>query len=142
MRYAVLIGWLAMVLLLVAACGSGESPPASTATPGSSAPINQTHEMPTPTPTPLLPGSITPAPASESYRLDLADDVVVAFVESLSPEFSGKVAYTTHVPSGSQAVLDRDGQVIDRHDGRDDGPTRLDTVLENEAAMKRIMEGL
>ena len=97
---------------------------------------------PTTTPTPQLPGSITPVPASKSYRLDLGAGVVVAFVEGLSPDMPDKVAYVTHVPSGSQAVLDRDGQVIDRHDGRGDGPSRLDAVLQDRAARDRIMEGL
>ena len=63
-------------------------------------------------------------------------------MEGLSPEFSGKVAYVTHVPSGSQAVLDRDGRTIDRHDGSDNGPARLDGVLGDDAAMDRIMEVL
>ena len=97
---------------------------------------------PTTTPTPQLPGSITPMPASESHRLDLGDGVVVAFMKGLSPDMSDKVAYVTHVPSGSQAVLDRDGQVIDRHDGWDDGPNRLDAVLEDGAAMDRILKDL
>ena len=100
------------------------------------------QQMPTPTatPTPLIPGSITPVPASETYRLDLGLGVVVAFVEGLSPDMPDKVAYVTHVPSGSQAVLDRDGQVIDRHDGRGDGPSHLDAVLQDRAAKDRIME--
>ena len=67
---------------------------------------------------------------------------MVAFVEGLSPDMPDKVAYVTHVPSGSQAVLDRDGQVIDRHDGRGDGPSHLDAVLQDRAAKDRIMEGL
>ena len=81
-------------------------------------------------------------PASERYRLDLGGDVVVAFVEGLSPEHSGKVAYVTHVPSGSQLLLDRDGRTVDRHDGRGDGPSRLDAVLSDPLAMERIMERL
>ena len=135
---------MTIALLLVAACGGVESTTTSTATQESPGPGAQTQQMPTPTttPSPLLPGSITPVPASGSYRLDLGAGVVVAFVEGLSPELPGKIAYVTHVPSGSQAVLDRDGQVIDRHDGRGDGPSHLDTVLSNQVAMDRIMEGL
>ena len=125
MRYAVLIGSLLVGLLLVAACGGVESP-----------------STPTATPSPLLPGSITPVPASERYRLDLGAGVVVAFVEGLSPEWPDKVAYVTHVPSGSQAVLDRAGRITDRHDGRGDGPGHLDAVLADAAAMERIMEVL
>ena len=142
MRYATLLGWLVMVLFLVAACGEVESTPTATQkSPGAS---GQTQRMPTPTatPSPKLPGSITPVPASERYKLDLGDGVVVAFVEGLSPEFEGKVAYLTHVPSGSQLVLDRDGQVIDRHDGRDDGPDRLDAFLSDQATVERILYGL
>ena len=141
MRYVALIGGLA-ILLFMAACGDGNSIPASTAIPGSSAPTNQPQGMPTTTPSPQPPGSITPVPASESYRLDLGVGVVVSFVEGLSPEMPDKVAYLTHVPSGSQAVLDRDGQIIDRHDGRGDGPRRLDAVLQDGAAMDRILKGL
>ena len=125
MSYAVLIGSLLVGLLLVAACGGVESP-----------------STPTATPSPLLPGSITPMPASERYRLDLGAGVVVAFVEGLSPESPDKVAYVTHVPSGSQAVLDRAGRITDRHDGRGDGPGHLDAVLADADAMERIMEVL
>ena len=144
MRYAALIGALVIGLLFIAACRGVESTPTATTTQDSPGPGAQTQQMPTPTatPTPLIPGSITPVPASETYRLDLGPGVVVAFVEGLSPDMPDKVAYVTHVPSGSQAVLDRDGQVIDRHDGRGDGPSHLDAVLQNRAAKDRIMEGL
>ncbi len=130
----------ALLALGLAACGDGEA--TKTSSEESSAPGVQTQEMPTPTPSPHLPGSITPVPASERYRLDLDDGVVVAFVEGLSSEFEGKVAYVTHVATGSQLVLDRHGQVIDRHDGSDDGPDRLDGVLADEDTMERIVEGL
>ena len=144
MRYAALIGALVIGLLFVAACRGVESTPTATTTQDSPGPGAQVQQVPPPTatPSPKLPGSITPAPASESFRLDLGGGVVVAFVEGLSPKFTGKVAYVTHVPTGSQAVLDRDGQVIDRHDGRGDGPSHLDAVLEDRAAKDRIMEGL
>ena len=98
--------------------------------------------VPTVQPAPLLPVPGTSEPASETFRIDLASGVVAAFVEGLTPEMSEKVAYVTHVPSGSQAVLDLDGKVINRHDGRGDGPGRLDAVLDDEAAMARITEGL
>ena len=142
MRYAALIGWLAIVLLLVAACGDVESTP--TATQKSPGAGSQTQQIPTPTatPSPKLPGSITSVPASERYRLDLGGGVVVAFVEGLSPKFSGKIAYVTHVPTGSQLVLDPDGEIIDRHDGGDDGPDLLDAVLADQATVDRIVEGL
>ena len=144
MRYAALIGALVIGLLFIAACRGVESTPTATTTQDSPGPGAQTRQMPTPTatPTPLIPGSITPVPASETYRLDLGPGVVVAFVEGLPPDMPDKVAYVTHVPSGSQAVLDRDGQVIDRHDGRGDGPSHLDAVLQDRAAKDRIMEGL
>ena len=129
-----------LVALALAACGDANS--FAPATQEAIVCDSQTQQMPTPTPTPMLPGSITPAPASKNYRLDLGAGLVVAFVEGLSPEFSGKVAYVTHVPSGSQAVLDRDGRTIDRHDGRDNGPARLGGVLGDAAAMDGIMEVL
>ncbi len=129
-----------LVALALAACGDANS--FAPATQEAIVRDSQTQQMPTPTPTPMLPGSITPAPASKNYRLDLGAGLVVAFVEGLSPEFSGKVAYVTHVPSGSQAVLDRDGRTIDRHDGSDNGPARLGGVLGDAAAMDGIMEVL
>ena len=76
------------------------------------------------------------------HRLELGSGVVVAFVEGLTPEMAEKVAYVTHVPTGSQAILDREGKVVGRHDGRADGPSRLDAVLEDDAAMARIIEVL
>ena len=78
----------------------------------------------------------------DTYRLDLSSGMVVAFVEGLTPGMSGKVAYLTHVPSGSQAVLDIDGNLMYRYNGRADGPGRLDTLLVDQAAMARITEGL
>ena len=80
--------------------------------------------------------------ASVSYRLDLGSGVVVAFVEGLTPEMSEKVAYVTHVPSGSQAILDADGAIVHRQDGQADGPSGLDAVLNDGDAMARILEGL
>ena len=84
--------------------------------------------------------SLTTAP--EAYRLDLGSGVVVAFVKGQSPYGAGKVAYVTHVPSGTQAVVDGEGRVMERHDGRDDGPSRLDVVLADESAMSRITGGI
>ncbi len=78
----------------------------------------------------------------ESSRLDLGPGLVVAFVKSQSAERPGKVAYVTHVPSGSQAVVASDGWVIKRHDGRGDGPSRLEAVLGNAVTMERIMRGM
>ena len=137
-------GLLVLLMLVAAACDDKAQPTGPTATQGSPGTGAQTQQVATPTttPTPQLPGSIKPVPASESYRLDLGAGVADAFVEGLSPEQPDKVAYVTHVPSGSQAVLDRDGRVIERHNGRGDGPSRLDAVLQDRAAMDRIMEGL
>ena len=53
-----------------------------------------------------------------------------------------KVAYVTHVPTGSQVILDVDGNVVGRHDGRANGPNLLDGILEDEAAMARVLKGL
>ena len=84
----------------------------------------------------------TPMPDSKTYRLDLGPGMVAAFVEGLTQEMPEKVAYVTHVPSGTQAILDREGQVIRRHDGRADGPARLDALLGDETAMAPVLEGL
>ena len=137
-------GPLVLLMLVAAACDDKAQPTGPTATQESPGTGAQTQQVATPTatPTPQLLGSTTPTPASETYRQDLGPGVVVAFVEGLSPEMPDKVAYVTHVPSGSQAVLDRDGRVIERHNGRGDGPSRLDAVLQDRAAMNRIMEGL
>ena len=137
-------GLLVLLMLVAAACDDKAQPTGPTATQESPGTGAQTQQVTTPTatPTPQLLGSTTPTPASETYRQDLGPGVVVAFVEGLSPEMPDKVAYVTHVPSGSQAVLDRDGRVIERHNGRGDGPSRLDAVLQDRAAMDRIMEGL
>ena len=122
----VLTSWaLVTILILLAACGG-----------------MQPSVDPTATPSPLLPGSMTPEPASETYRLDLAPGLVVAFVQGLTPEMPEKLAYVTHVSSGTQAILNREGQVIHRHEGRADGPSRLDAILGDSTAMDRIMEGL
>ena len=117
MRYAFLVA--ALTLLLLAACG--------------------VEPTPTQTPSPQLLDSIGQRQAPAHVWMDLGDGVVVSFVEGLSPEVLGKVAYVTHVPSGSQLVLDRQAQVSERHDGRDDGPARLDAVLADEEGMERIM---
>lgn len=79
---------------------------------------------------------------SQSYRLDLGAGVVAAFVEDLSPELPDRVAYITHVNSGSQAVVNREGRIIDRYPGRGGGTGHIDAVLSDEATMEQIMEGL
>ena len=79
---------------------------------------------------------------SQSYRLDLGSGVVVAFVEDPSPELPDRVAYITHVNSGSQTVVNREGRIIDRHPGRGGGTGHIDAVLSDEATMEQIMEGL
>ena len=125
MRYALTSWVLITALLLLSACSG-----------------TQSSVAPTSTPSPKLPGSVTPEPALEAYRLDLGPGIVVAFVEGLTPEMPEKVAYVTHVPSGTQAILDREGQFIHRHEGRTDGPGRLDALLDDRIEMARIMEGL
>ena len=112
---------LGLAFLVLAACGGmspSDIPAAAVPAPGASEPV------------------------SETYRLDLDSGVVVAFVEGLTPEMLEKVAYVSHVPTGSQVVLDIDGNVVDRHDGRAHGPNLLDEILDDEAAMARILEGL
>ena len=125
----VVMGAVLVSSLAFAACG-GNSPAGTAAT---------AEVAPTQTPSPQLPGEVTPFPVPERVRLDLADDVVVVFVEGLPADPPGKVAYVTHVPSGSQAVLDRRGKVIARHDGRGGGPAKLEGVLGDEAIMERIL---
>ena len=134
MRYAFLMS--ALTLLLLIACGVDPTP---AQTPRSTTKI---EAEPTSTPLPQSTGEATPPPVQEHLWLELGDGVLAAFVEGLSPELPGKVAYVTHVPSGSQAILDRQGSVIERHGGRDDGQSRLDAVLADESAMERIMTGL
>ena len=95
---------------------------------------------PAPTPQPLAVDSSNTA--AEIHRLDLAPDVVVAFVQGLTQGTPEKLAYVTHVPSGSQAILNPDGKVINRHDGRPEDPSRLDAILNDRDAMTSILEGL
>ena len=76
--------------------------------------------------------------ASENYRLDLEPGIVASFVEGLMPGMTDKVAYVTHVSSGTQVALNRDRKTITRHDGRPDGPDRLDAILSDETVMERI----
>jgi len=85
-----------------------------------------------------------PAPWSDSAsnRLNLGSGVVATFVEGLSPEMPGRVAYITHVASGSQAILDSEGRVVQRHDGRADGAGRLDAVLSDGATVALVMQRL
>ena len=88
-----------------------------------------------------MPGP-TPWSDSAANRLELGSGVVVAFVEGLTPEMPENVAYITHVASGSQAILDSEGKVVQRHDGRADGASRLDTVLSDGAAVAFVMQRL
>lgn len=80
--------------------------------------------------------------AAEQKPLDPVSDVRIVFTEGASSEAQGKVTYVTHVPSGSQIVIGREGQVISRHDGRVDGPARLDAVLAHEGIMGDIITGV
>ena len=66
---------------------------------------------------------------------------MVTFDKGPSPEAQGKVAYVTHVPSGSQMMIGRAGQVISRQDGRGGDPERLDDILADKAIMVRIIAG-
>ena len=89
-------------------------------------------------------GMPAPAPWSDSAanRLELGSGVVVTFVEGLTPEMLEKVAYITHVASGSQAILNSEGKVVQRRDGRADGASRLDTVLSDGATVALVMQRL
>ena len=89
-------------------------------------------------------GATGPTPWSDSAanRLELDRGVVVACVEGLTPDMSGRVAYITHVASGSQAILDNEGKVVQRHDGRADGASRLDAVLSDGAAVALVTQRL
>ena len=133
-----------LVLLSIAAVGcddKSQPPPGPTTareSPGTGA---QTQQVATPTitPTPRLPGSITPIPASESFRLDLGGGVVAAFVDD---QALGRIAFVTHVPTGAQAVLNRHGTVIERHRGTGKGDTVLDATLSDAEVTARIQSGL
>ena len=77
--------------------------------------------------------------APKEYRLDLDSGIVVTFDKGPSPEAQGKVAYVTHVPSGSQMMIGPAGQVLSRHDERGGDPERLDEILTDKAIMVRII---
>ena len=78
---------------------------------------------------------------AEAYRLDPVSGVRIVFTVGPSSESRGKVAYVTHVSSGSQMVIGREGQLISRHDGRGEGPAQLDAILADEVIMGDIIAG-
>ena len=80
--------------------------------------------------------------AAEEYRLDPVSGVVVTFDDGASLDAPGKVAYVTHVASGSQMVIGPEGQVLSRHDGRDDGPAQLDMIFADKVIMGDIVAGV
>ncbi len=92
---------------------------------------------PTPTPEPILLGSASKPP--EHIRLVLDDGIVVAFADDPS---LGRIAYVTHVPSGAQIVLDREGKVIERHDSPGVGSDLLDATLKDADSMAKIQRSL
>ena len=96
-------------------------------------------EPATPSPTPEPPPTGSTARATDHVRIDFNDGIVVAFADDSS---LGRIAYVTHVPSGTQAVLDAEGTVIERHDSPGSDGGLLDVVLGDVDAMARIQEGL
>ena len=92
---------------------------------------------PTQTPSPPPTDSST-AGIPEHVRLDLEDGIVVAFAEDPS---LGRVAYVTHVPSGAQAVLDANGNLVRESLSNNAGST-LSGVLSDRSATERIKKGL
>ena len=105
-------------------------------TPGGFRPSTPTP-TPTPTPEPIMPSSASKVP--EHIRLDLDNGVVVAFADDPN---RGRIAYVTHVRSGAQAVLDREGKVLERHDSPVVDGDLLDATLKDGDSMKRIRRGL
>ena len=87
---------------------------------------------------PTPPDSETLKSDLATYRQDLAPGVVVAFVEGLTPEMPGKVAYVTHIASGSQVVLDIEGNLIHQLDDRG----HLNALLSDTNTVARIRKGL
>ena len=79
---------------------------------------------------------------SAANRLELGSGVVVTFVEGLTPEMPGRVAYITHVASGSQAIVDSEGKVVQRHDGRADAQAAWIIVLSDGATVAIVMQRL
>lgn len=95
---------------------------------------------PTQTPEPPLPDSVAAtAPLPEYVRLDFEDGIVVAFADDAS---LGRVAYVTHVPSGSQAMLDAEGSIVDRKDSSHEVSRALDEALVSGEIVARITTGL
>ena len=93
--------------------------------------------LPTPTPEPLPLSLDDKAKPPEYSRLDFDNDIVVAFVDD---QTRGRIAFVTHVPTGAQAVLNREGEVIERYGGTGEGDGFLDATLAHADVMSKIQE--
>ena len=146
-----IIGGLSVLLIIAAVgCDDKSQPTGPTTARESPGTDVQTQQVATPTttPTPQLPGSITPEPRPVSFddhvmppeyvRLDFDNQIVVAFVDD---QGLGRVAYVTHVPTGAQAVLNNKGKVVERHSGTGNGDAILEVTLSDADAMSQIQGG-
>ena len=122
-------------------CDKGERPqsPGETPSPSASPSVAASaKDLPTPTPEPR-PFSDDGAKPPEYVRLDIDNNIVVAFADD---QPLGRIAYITHVPTGAQAILDKGREVIEKHVGTGEGDAIIEATLSNAAAMSRIQIGL
>ena len=91
----------------------------------------------TATPAPFSAGSASKVP--EHIRLDLDDGIVVAFADDPA---LGRIAYVTHVASGSQLVLDAETNVTERYDSPSNYGRLLDLALADSDSMAQVLGGL
>ncbi|MFQ5872357.1 MAG: hypothetical protein ACE5JL_00950 [Dehalococcoidia bacterium] len=74
----------------------------------------------------------------EEYKLVIDRDVVVAFaIPESAAEWRG-AAFINHIPSMSQVIIDWDGSVKVRDYKNDQGGTRLEEILADQALLQRI----
>ncbi len=92
----------------------------------------------TPTPEPLHPGTKRTMPP-DHVRLDLDPKVVVAFIDD---DDRGRIAYVTHVPSGTQVALDAESNVFEKHSGSTAGDRAINMALRDADVRERIRRGL
>ena len=103
----------------------------------SDATVASALNLPTPTPEPRPLSLDDKAKPPEYSRLDFDNDIVVAFVDD---QTRGRIAFVTHVPTGAQAVLNKEVEVIERYGGTGEGDGFLDATLAHVGVLSKIQE--
>ena len=72
-------------------------------------------------------------------RFELGNETMAVFDDHST---LGRISYLTHIPTGSQVVLDEQSRVIVRHSESVEGDELLDKALADPSILARISEGL